>query len=143
VDASGRSSIYFYKPRNGKIFFGPVWDFDLGAGNAVHEPLCMDPVEFYVLFHKWFWQMYQDPAFKQKVKETWKKYRTPIFHQIELIHEAGELVEASQAVNFRIWPDFSDPSWCVAPGKATYAAHVAWLKQFMTDRIAWLDNAYK
>src|SRR5690606_20854476 len=27
------SSTYLHRPSNGKIFFGPLWDFDLSAGN--------------------------------------------------------------------------------------------------------------
>ena len=34
VDGHMWASVYMYKPRNGKLFFGPLWDFDLGAGSA-------------------------------------------------------------------------------------------------------------
>ncbi len=143
VDSYGYASIYIYKQRNGKLSFGPVWDFDLSAGNATQEPLCMDPIEFYVVFHKWIWQMYQDPAFKQKIHDVWKQYRTPIFNQLTLIDQEVALLDKSQKANFLLWPDFSDPAWCVAQGKANYAAHVAWLKEFMTTRINWFDMAFK
>ena len=34
VDGHMWASVYMYKPRNGKLFFGPMWDFDLAAGSA-------------------------------------------------------------------------------------------------------------
>jgi hypothetical protein len=143
VDAFGYSSIYFYKTRNGKLSFGPVWDFDLSGGNAIQEPICMDPIEFYVVFHKWIWQMYQDPAFKQKIHDVWKQYRAPIFDQLTLIDKTVAKLDKSQKANFLLWPNFSDPNWCVVQGKTTYAAHVAWLKEFMNIRINWFDMAFK
>ena len=30
-------SIFLYKPQGGKIHYGPVWDFDIGAANCQHE----------------------------------------------------------------------------------------------------------
>lgn len=143
VDSYGYSSIYIYKTRNGKLSFGPVWDFDLSGGNAIQEPLCMDPIEFYVVFHKWIWKMYQDPAFKQKIHDVWKQYRTPIFDQLKLIDQMAAKLDKSQKANFLLWPNFSDPNWCVVQGKTTYAAHIAWLKEFMNVRINWFDMAFK
>ena len=143
VDSQSFSSIDFYKPRNGKIFFGPVWDFDLGAGNATHNPSCEVATGFYTLYHKWFVQMYEDPAFKVKVAEIWKQYRTTFLNMNNLITDEGKLLEVSELMNFRLWPNFSDPSWCVIQGKANYAEHVAWLRQFLTKRIDWLDQQFK
>ena len=34
VDANMWSSCWMYKPRGGKLFMGPLWDFDLAAGNV-------------------------------------------------------------------------------------------------------------
>src|SRR5690606_39010272 len=34
VDGNLRLSTFLYKKRGGKLFFGPVWDFDLAIGNA-------------------------------------------------------------------------------------------------------------
>ena len=31
---TGHDSYYLYKEKGGKLFFGPIWDFDLTLGNA-------------------------------------------------------------------------------------------------------------
>ncbi|MCE1198277.1 MAG: CotH kinase family protein [Marinilabiliales bacterium] len=143
VDSRSFSSIYFYKPRNGKIFFGPVWDFDLGAGNANHNAACQIYQGFYTQYNKWFTTMYQDPAFQARVTAIWKQYRKDILEMTSWIDEEGKVLALSEVENFKLWPLFSDPSWCVVPGKANYEQHVAWLKQFLSQRIDWLDQQFK
>ncbi|MDZ7928310.1 MAG: CotH kinase family protein [Agrobacterium sp.] len=31
------ASAFLHKKRDGKLFFGPIWDFDLGLGNAGYD----------------------------------------------------------------------------------------------------------
>ncbi len=37
VDSFRTDSTYLYKPRNGKVYWGPIWDFDLSLGRVFSE----------------------------------------------------------------------------------------------------------
>lgn len=139
VDSKLYSSIYFYKPRNGKLFMGPLWDFDLGAGNANHNPECMISTGWYVRYNPWFSRMYEDPEFKLKVKTMWQKYRSSIYLQVPMLDATIPYLNKSQTLNFMMWGNFADPSWCVVPNLPNYPSHVNYLRTFLKERIDWLD----
>jgi len=103
----------------------------------------MNPIGFYVLYHKWFNKMYEDPDFKAKVIDIWKQYRSNILNVNNLIIEESKTIELSRINNFRLWPLFSDPSWCVVPGKTNFTEHLDWLRLFLSQRIDWLDQQFK
>jgi len=140
VDSKSFSSIYFYKKRNhGKLYFGPLWDFDLGAGNANHNQDCMEPTGWYTRFNPWIMRMFEDPAFKAKTKEIWQQYKIEIYNQVTLLEATLPYINKSKTNNFALWGDFSDPSWCVAPNLPSFSLHVYHLKTFLKERIDWID----
>lgn len=140
VDSRDFSSIFFHKERGGKLTMGPLWDFDLGAGNAGHCPDCMQATGWHVRYNPWFDRMYEDPAFKGKVKDMWKQYKSEIDDLLPTIDEMALYLDLSQKRNFVLWPDFNDPNWTVVQGKLSYKSQVDYLKEFLAVRIAWMDG---
>lgn len=140
VDSRSFSSIFFHKDRGGKLTMGPLWDFDLGAGNAGHCPECMQATGWHVRYNPWFNRMYEDPAFKAKVKSMWQQYKSEIDDLLPTIDKTALHLDASQKRNFVLWPDFNDPSWTAVQGKLSYKSQVDYLKEFLTARIAWMDG---
>ncbi|MCR5628418.1 CotH kinase family protein [Eubacterium sp.] len=70
-----RGSTYYYKPRNGKLYCGPVWDFDFvawGAESTESERW----EEFNMLYMApWFSDIYKkDEEFRNKVCEKWAEF---------------------------------------------------------------------
>ena len=69
-DAYGSGSTYLYKKRNGKLFWGPLWDFDfvawgdLSYGDYVPEELDRTSMP-------WFDRMKADSEFVDKLEERW------------------------------------------------------------------------
>ena len=140
VDSRRYSSINIHKSRTGKLCMGPLWDFDLAAGNATHNPDCVIPTGWYIMYNAWFNRMYEDEAFQQKVKQIWKTYREQIFGLLPLIDETALTLKKSQIKNFTIWPDFNEPKDLVVQNYLTYDSQIEYLKAFLTERINWLDS---
>jgi hypothetical protein len=66
------TSFYLYKKRNGKVFFGPVWDFDWALGNAGVNAGVEKTSGWHIRNAPWFNRLLQDPAFEAKVKTRWQ-----------------------------------------------------------------------
>ena len=70
-DAFISGSTYIYKERNGKLYFGPLWDFDYVAwGNHSTEYSSISNANF-----NWYTRLFQDPEFRQKVKDRWPVFK--------------------------------------------------------------------
>jgi hypothetical protein len=78
-DAYGSGSTYLYKPRNDKLYWGPVWDFDYVAWWATTNGNEMEGCEEGFTMPDrvpWFETLIlNDPSFKQKIIERWNVYR--------------------------------------------------------------------
>lgn len=141
VDSKNFSSIFFFKPRHGKLTMGPIWDFDLSAGNGAHCEDCMQTEGWFIAHSPWFSPMYKDPDFKAEVQQIWNQYKPKIDQLPQMIDHALSQIEKSQKINFQLWPRFSHPDWTVAPGHSTHEAHVQHLKDFLEQRTLWMDDA--
>ena len=86
----GWGSFYFTKPKDGKLYFGPVWDFNLTAGNAEDsiQPSVLtssfrsykytyvgNGSFWYKQQNLWFYALRQCPWFNEMVRERWKQVR--------------------------------------------------------------------
>ena len=88
-DAYYGGSTYLYKPRNGKLFWGPVWDFDFVAWNATETEA--DNFDGYGLTNRAPWVsklLSSDEQFAKNVENRWKVLK-PILE--EMISEGGKL----------------------------------------------------
>ncbi|TAN39435.1 MAG: hypothetical protein EPN25_11650 [Nitrospirae bacterium] len=142
VDAYFYSSCYFYKDRNGKLFMGPAWDFDLGAGNVDYSD-ARYPQGWYVRRASWINRMFQDPFFAQQVKARWNAIKTTQLDTLfAFIDDHAAHLEKSQRNNFRRWPILGAYVWPnpVIPG--TYQSEVDYLKSWLSQRIAWMDAQF-
>ena len=74
VDANMWSSCWMYKPRGGKLFMGPLWDFDLAAGNANYAE-AFRTEGWHIRNAPWFSRLFEDPAFAARVKLEWNEIK--------------------------------------------------------------------
>lgn len=152
-----RLSSFFYKQKDsqgGKLFAGPIWDFNLGFGNANYctsgEPSGFVYSEFNRLCPNdtwlipfWWEQLFRDANFAKKVSERWVSLRNGKFSTAS-IHAyidsvAAVLNQESQQRNFQTWPVMNSyvwPNFYVGP---SFEAEVNWLKGWIGQRTTWLD----
>ncbi len=95
VDGNMWASVYMYKERDsaagakdGKLFFGPLWDFDMGAGSANRAGSVISSSGFYLRDPRaisaqqtaktWFHRLNDDPSFRSAVRARWNEIKGSI-----------------------------------------------------------------
>jgi len=138
------ASFYLYKKRNGKLFFGPIWDFDLALGNAGYDEVDKT-YGWHIRPAPWFERLFQDPAFKTKVKERWNNAKAE--GKLEYIflyaNARATWLDKQQQKNYTLWSitDFAD--WIrhgSHGGTGSYEAEVQEMIRWQRERYKWLDT---
>jgi hypothetical protein len=140
VDAGFVSSVYLYKDRNQKLKMGPAWDFDLAAGN-VDFSKARDPRGWRIRDQSlWFNRLFQDPAFAKKVRDRWNSIkRAQIDTLPAYIDQQAATLALSHRENFRRW-SLTQYDWPNAVVPGTYAGELRYLKNWLVQRIVWMDR---
>ena len=90
-------SSYMYKARNGKLYAGPVWDFDWGTFIPGVNGLRLTNAI-------WYKYLFKNDEFKSTLKARWSELK-PKFEDIEdFIKEQAALTKESNEVNIKKWP---------------------------------------
>jgi len=143
VDSNFQSGVYLYKPRDGKLCMGPIWDFDLGAGNANYAG-CDNPEGWYARKSAWFTRLFEDGRFAAEFRTRWNEVKADLLGKtFDRIDETAKLLEKSQQMNFAKWRILGVYVWPNAGNvqeRATYASEVEYLKNWLTERIEWMDQ---
>ncbi|MBQ3765286.1 MAG: CotH kinase family protein [Bacteroidales bacterium] len=163
VDGGMRLSTYFAKDKDTKLFMPMVWDFDLALGNCTYigsdfnlEPGMDGPKGWFIKIRggsfengdwdgsrkSYYQYLFEDPLFVQALKDRWNlvkprldkipafidrmaEYNAPAYdHNVS----AGKNPRAKRSYHY---PPDNFTSWPEA---------VAWMKDFYTQRLAWLDE---
>lgn len=125
------SSIYMYKPRSGKLFMGPLWDFDLSLGNP-GAPHALPAQGWWVKTgHRYFARLFEDPAFAAKVADRWQQLSPGFSTALQFIDTRKSQLTASVA-NDKL-------RWKYAPDPITEMDSV---KSWLTTRLAWMDAQF-
>lgn len=151
-----RISTFFHKDRDskgGKIKAGPAWDYDLAFGNADY---CEAPLTYgwaylfgnvcprdswQVPFH---WKrMLEDPGFVSELNDEYQRMRKGAWKTETLmsyIDSLATVLQEAQQRNFQRWPVLGQYIWPnPTPIPSTWTGEVLELKQWLTQRLAWMD----
>ncbi len=154
-----RISSYLYKDRDskgGKLFAGPPWDYDISYGNADYcqglrydlfayrfNEIC--PGDFWQV--PFFWQkIISDNTFVAELRAEYFKQRKTggvlDYARIEKdINEMALELKDAQIRNFQKWPILGVYVWPnPQPISRTFEGEVAELKNFIYNRLVWLDS---
>lgn len=99
----------------GKLFAGPVWDFDYGCFNAdFTDGLYYDKRNnFQILNSLWYVGLFESSEFRNEVKTRWAALK-PKLDLDEFIEQNRNYLKASAALNLALWPnmrnDCGDPN---------------------------------
>jgi hypothetical protein len=140
VDADLRRSTFLYKPRGGKLTFGPVWDFDLAIGNANY--FGADRVEgWYVRQAPWFTRLFEDPAFDARVRARWRQLRADgtVASLMTYASDRGTYLSRVQARNFERWPILSTWVWPNRVVTGSYTGELIAMGDWLFSRAQWMD----
>jgi len=144
VDGDFRLSTFLHKPRGGLLYMGPVWDFDIAAGNANYRGGERTD-DWYIRTSLWFTRLFQCPAFYQEFANRWNYlmangYFVRFFQRID---NAAMILARSAEMNFQRWPILGRWVWPNAAGyqhRTTYQCEINYLHDWFTARMTWMDN---
>jgi hypothetical protein len=140
VDANLRRSTFLYKPRGGKLAFGPVWDYDLAMGNVDYSDAA-SPVGWYVRRAPWYARLLADPAFDARVRARWRALRDDgtLAWLVGHVWERAHALSRVQARNFERWPILGYYVWPNRVVTGSYEGEVRAMQEWLAARIAWMD----
>lgn len=134
------SSFFIYKKRGGKLFFGPIWDFDLSMGNAGYDDVDKT-YGWHIRKAAWFDRFFQDPAFVAKVKERWAVLKSE--GKIEYITQYAEAratwLNKQQTANYQLWSITDFAFWIMHVPRGSYTGEVDEMVRWQRARNAWID----
>lgn len=138
------ASFYLYKKRNGKLFFGPIWDFDLAFGNAGYDDVDKT-YGWRVRNAAWFTRLFQDPAFKAKVTARWNSLKAE--GKLDYIFQYAEAralwLDKQQAKNYTIWSITDVVPWVMHGthgGTGSYEAEAKEMVRWQRERYKWMNT---
>jgi len=133
-------STFMTLPKNGLLCMYHLWDFDLSFGNCNYMGN-NGPTGWWIRSKSpWFMRAFRDHVFTAAVKERWNQLKPQFEEIVKYIDQQAAFLEEAQERNFKKWDILNVYVWpnYVCPG--TYAGEVAWLKEFYTERLDWLDK---
>lgn len=142
VDAL-RLSAFFYKPKDGPIQFGPLWDFDRALrstdGRDINPRVWRSQsqdlgTDFFN--YTWWEQLFKDPDFFQEYIDRYEELRRADFGTEALQRlvdsEVAQVVEA-QPREAKRWGQRA---------RGGYAAEIRDLKNWLSNRVAFIDGQF-
>ena len=151
-----RYSTFFYKQKDsdgGKIFAGPIWDFDLCYGNVDYSPRNLStsewvypnfgPNEGYCMH--WWYQLMQDPTYVTLLKNRWTQLRQGPLHLDSIntfIDNTISNLGSAISRNFVQWPILGVKVWPNYFVGTTHQSEVNYLKGWISDRLRWMDTQW-
>ena len=141
VDARWYSSIYFSYIPGEKIKMGPIWDFDLSYGNLNYSD-AQYTYDFYIRQNNWISRLFDDPKFEEKVKNRFLFYYNKLDEFKETIDNYADYLDKSQKANFDRWDILGVYVWPNPVWNLTYKQEVDRLKNWIVERMNWLNTNY-
>ncbi|KAA6302759.1 MAG: hypothetical protein EZS26_000929 [Candidatus Ordinivivax streblomastigis] len=140
-------STYIYKKRNdNKLYFGPLWDFDIAFNN---DNRLGDAVRKLMREHAhnprtWIQQLWKDEWFRKAVERRWLELVNDGLENklINYITETATLLNASQQQNFQKWRILNTRVYDETFLFPTYTGGVNYLKTYIRERIAFLTESF-
>lgn len=129
-------STYFHKPRNGKITFGPHWDFDRALGSTDgrdENPRMWNTGPYFSGL--WWPRLFTDPDFWQRWVDRWQELAQSHF-SVTNLHRlvdqlAGELRDAQPRQYKR---------WGFEPRGGSYQSEVQHMKDWLSNRVDFING---
>lgn len=139
-------SIFFHKPRNGKVKMGPIWDFNFSLG-IDHRGLG-SPTQLVTdrnngsCWQKIYPRLHEDPEFEIKYWDRYFELRESVLDETKLMAEIdanASLLNEAQARNFQRWTNLTTDFYDVIV-PSSYSEAVNILKAWVSYRLNWFDS---
>lgn len=132
-EANHPKSSYMYKMRNGKLFAGPIWDYDWGT--------FIDSVGkgWIIKTAIWYGYLFTYPEFVERVKERWQIHRVLLDSIPEYIENVEALILESAQYDCQMWPIYESSNYN-GDEQLSFQESVNLLKNHYISRFNWIDE---
>jgi hypothetical protein len=153
-----RLSSFLYKGKNDKMNCGPIWDFNLTYGNAdYYNGWTATGFQYQANLTQWngqpdYWQnpfwwnkLLRDPDYVNKLKKRWATLRKKELSGQRItfvIDSLTSLIAEAKDRNYQRWPIIGVRVWPNYYIGNSYLAEVNWMKSWITNRLAFLDQQW-
>ena len=151
----GYDSFYLHR-KSGKLYFGPIWDFDLSLGNG--DETCQYPEGLYCAIYRcgdngntelsnyWFYGLMTNGWFRQLVKSRWNELKDSFYNTLNNVVEKELVCHEAYLRNFEKWTN----SFGVKHDRETelvlsidnFYDHCFYITNWSKQRLNWLDDYY-
>ena len=148
---TGWDSFYLYKEKGGKLYIGPIWDFDLSLGNANEGEETIDGLFAATRSgsgggNPWCYRPMELDWFRELVLARWEEIKPKYVDTSPgEVREEGASKLRSYERNFIRWPIFGTTQNRETEAirrLKNYTQHYEYLASWAEQRIAWLDETY-
>jgi hypothetical protein len=157
VDGNMWASVYMYKPRDGKIFFGPMWDFDLAAGSANRAGNVVSSSGWYLRdnlqvsamhpecssctkYNTWFNQLNKNSDFRAAKKARWNEIEGSL-NVSGFLNTHKSIIDASADQTYNSYShSYRISSYQII--KSNFDADFSYLKTWASNRRAWMNSQF-
>ncbi|MBQ4108677.1 MAG: CotH kinase family protein [Clostridia bacterium] len=142
------SSVYFYKEASGKLYCGPMWDFDMSIGNVNHKGGgAFQSTETLWTKEKnpWFNALLEFDQFKELVYEELIKAEPIIKAKLAECYDYAYAHDDAYKKNFQTWRVIGINTWTnpyYIVQISTWEGHVEYTREYLHDSLAYLIKYY-
>jgi len=130
-----------------RLYMGPVWDFDIAAGNKSGQPLGSNPYYiFAAVMNYWYRYLMQMPEFREATILRWNEIRdVQVADMIAHLRHISQRDQAEFERNFERHPFTGVPDRRIPPEILTirtWMGQVEHLIKWLETRVDWLDDYF-
>lgn len=142
-DAIRWSSTFMTWIPGGKIFMGPLWDYDIAFGNADASDGCdSSPEGFQIKNQVWIHRLFEDPYFVQLVKDRWQYFYSKKSAIMSEINADANYLKYSAVENNNKWQTFYKYTERNRDIWGSYFNEIEYLKEWLGTRMDWLNREF-
>ena len=132
-----RLSTYFFKDRNKRLEYGPVWDFDRTMG-CDDDGRASNPVGWSGSYHFGWWsRVMRNKSFKEIYAQRWANVRNDVMSEnniFSIIEDWQKLLSEPAKRNFT--------KWGLVNRNNGFDTEIHQLKSWISQRLAWMDTQF-
>lgn len=145
------SSAYLYLQEGGKVYAGPVWDFDIAYGRNDYKDISsesyrdtVEPTGYLTALTKYYRELLENADFEERVMQRWQEIRETVIPQWlgETFNNGCEASRLLAPYDFEVWEEYGARDIGGGRRPLDFEGETAYVKNFIEERIAWLDSQW-
>lgn len=152
IDGKLCKSTFLTKKPSGKLIMHHVWDFDLAWGNCnyftqYYPKIDCGPTGYQTLNYTsngentgWYYYLFKNKDWLEAVKARWTEVYPELLKMTDFIDSESKLIRPAVDRNFETWKILGVKVWPNVVYPDTYEEEIAYLKDFYTTRLKWMNE---